>query len=241
MLAVGAALAASGCASTKQVEAARETNERIYDPLEPVNRQMFRVHTVLDTVVLEPLAKGYRAVTPKQARTSVRNFLNNAASPAVFINNVLQGDIEGAGVTLARFGINTTFGILGLFDPAAEEGLELRWEDFGQTLAVWGVDNGPFLYVPVLGPTTTRDMVGRGVDSFASPYRFVEFDNEDSWRTGQAILNGIDQRAALIEPLDELERTALDLYAAQRSFYYSLRDDQTANGEQDFEDLPEFD
>ena len=133
------------------------------DPWEDFNRAMFATHETVDRAVLEPVARGYRAVTPQPVRNSVRSFLRNLRSPVILANDLLQGEFGRAGRTVARFGLNSTVGFLGLFDPATGLGIERHEEDFGQTLAVWGVDSGPYLFIPLMGPTM-RDGGGRIVD-----------------------------------------------------------------------------
>lgn len=152
-----AALAFAACSAAPGLARAQEA---VDDPWEGFNRDMYAVHDSVDRAVLEPVARGYRSVTPGPVRTGVRNFLRNLRSPVTFVNDLLQGEIERAGVTFVRFGVNTTVGMAGLLDPATSMGMERHDEDFGQTLAVWGVEPGPYIFVPVLGPTTLRDGAG---------------------------------------------------------------------------------
>ena len=150
------------CATTHQPAPYNEAE--INDPLESMNRATFAVNDALDTVIMEPVARGYRAVAPEPARKGVRNFLRNLRSPVNIANQLLQGDLEGAGNDLTRFAVNSLVGVGGLFDVAGSEGYEYEREDFGQTLGKWGVDSGPYLVLPLLGPSSFRDATGLAID-----------------------------------------------------------------------------
>ncbi len=167
-----AAPAPAAAEDTTQPSAQVETQDAVVsDPWEHFNRSLYSVHDGVDRAVLEPVARGYRAVTPGFFREGVRNFLHNLRSPVIFANDVLQGQFRRAGITAARFGINTTLGIVGVLDPASGMGLESHDEDFGQTLAVWGLDAGPYIFIPVIGPTTVRDGIGSLVDLAFDPLK----------------------------------------------------------------------
>ena len=155
----------NGCATTGGPSSSHEVS----DPIEPVNRAIFSFNMFLDRYLLEPVARAYRFVTPEAARRSVANFLANLRSPVIFANDALQGERERAGITLGRFMINTTLGVAGLFDPATSFGYPRHDEDFGQTLGVWGVASGPYLMLPLLGPSNGRDTVGKVGDYFINP------------------------------------------------------------------------
>ena len=144
----------------------------ISDPFEDTNRAVFKFNETVDDNVIHPVFKGYRFVVPKEARNSLGNFLRNLRSPVIFANEVLQGDLEGARTVLLRAVINTFTGFGGLFDFAGKEGLPHEEEDFGQTLATWGLDHGPYIVVPLLGPSSARDSVGYIVDGYADPLRW---------------------------------------------------------------------
>ncbi|NWG47333.1 MAG: VacJ family lipoprotein [Alphaproteobacteria bacterium] len=213
------------------------------DPLEDVNRVFFSVNNGIDTVLLRPVAEVYRFVIPGFGRNGIRNFLDNLATPVVFANDVFQGEFSRAGTTAARFGINTTIGIGGVLDPAEAWGLERHSEDFGQTLGVYGVGEGPYLYLPLLGPSPPRDLLGRGVDMALDPINWIGGDTAEIVGISTTVLNVIDIRARNIETLDELERSSIDYYAAVRSLYRQSRRTAIRNGEIDFEryDLPDID
>lgn len=213
----------------------------VNDPLEEFNRAMFGIHNAVDKVVLVPVARGYRFIVPEPGRQGVRNFLRNLNSPVILANDVLQGETDRAGTTVARFGINSTVGVLGIFDPASEMGFVRHHEDFGQTLAVHGVSEGPYLFLPVLGPNPPRDLVGRGVDMALDPITWIGGDDFQNFKYARTIVNVVDLRARNLETLDEIERTSIDYYAAVRSVYRQSRDGAIRNGEYDFDDLPDLD
>lgn len=214
----------AACAST-QTAMNDGSEQEVYDPMEGMNRGVFAFNNAVDKAFLKPVAKGYRAVVPTPARNGLHNFLNNLRSPIVLANQLLQGDIEGAGNAFARAAINTTVGVGGLFDVAASEGIKDEPEDFGQTLAIWGVDNGPYLVIPLLGPSTLRDGTGMLVDSFADPLRIYLFNVDREWihytRVGLSVL---DNRERLLDVLDDLEKNSFDYYAAMRSAYMQRRE-----------------
>jgi phospholipid-binding lipoprotein MlaA len=219
-------LALVGCAARPDPadpEAVAEF-EQTNDPLEPLNRRMFVVNDGLDTLVLRPAAEAYRIFIPPEIRTSVRNMLGNLRSPVILLNDVLQGETQRAGTTLGRFVLNTTLGVGGLFDVATGYGLPGHGEDFGQTLAVWGAGEGPYLFLPALGPSNPRDLVGTGVDAVSNPFTWISggawLDTATAARIGLQVL---DTREGLIEPLDALRQGSLDPYAALRSAYRQRR------------------
>jgi phospholipid-binding lipoprotein MlaA len=156
-LVVCAALA--GCASAPGT---RDTGND--DPFEPLNRVVFNANDAVDTAVIRPMAEAYRAVFPQFVRDRIKAFVDNLQEPRIFANNLLQLRINDAGFTFARFYVNSTLGLLGLFDIASEHGLPKQTGDFGETLYVWGVDSGPYLVLPLFGPSNPRDLFGLGVD-----------------------------------------------------------------------------
>ena len=158
-LTVAAAVLLGACASSPAQQAGQ-----IADPYEDFNRQMFAFNSGVDKYAVGPVAKVYETVTPEYGRDRVSDFLNNLKSPVVFVNDVLQAEETRAADTFVRFGLNTTLGIAGLWDVAEYFGLPGHSEDFGQTLAVWGVESGPFMFLPMAGTTTPRDFLGGRVD-----------------------------------------------------------------------------
>ncbi|HOY77025.1 MAG TPA: VacJ family lipoprotein [Hyphomonadaceae bacterium] len=198
------------------------------DPYEDFNRQMFAFNDGLDRAVLEPVAKGYRAVTNEPIREGVGNFGDNLNEPLTFVNHVLQGQIPDAGATFGRFVINTTVGIGGIFDPASAMGMQRTKEDFGQTLGKWGVQGGPYIVLPFLGPTNPRDIFGMGGDVALNPLNYPEFESDDEIRMGIGVLGGINGRAGAIEAINEV-RNQIDPYTTVRRFYDRTRAQDIAN------------
>jgi phospholipid-binding lipoprotein MlaA len=192
------------------------------DPYEDFNRQMFAFNNGLDRAVLEPVAKGYRAVTNEPVRNSVSNFVNNLGEPVTFANEVLQGKIPEAAGTVGRFVINTTIGIAGLFDPATSFGIQRTDEDFGQTLGRWGVEPGPYLVLPFLGSTSPRDLAGLGVDVAINPINHAQFENDDATRLGFAAAEGLSARENAIETIEGV-RDQVDPYTTVRRFHVRNR------------------
>ena len=232
-IALAAIAALAACASQPAQTAAEDPN----DPLEPVNRGIFAFNRTLDGLLLKPAAQIYRGVVPEVGRTGVHNVLVNWSSPVVFVNDVLQGDMDRATVTMGRFFLNTGFGVLGLLDVATAWGAEpAHDEDFGQTLAVWGAGEGPYLMLPIFGPSNPRDAVGLVVDHFTDPLTYVILSSDEGLaRSG---VTAVDRRSRHLDQVDELERTSIDYYAAIRSLYRQSRNAAIRNGAVDAEYLP---
>ncbi|MCE2491148.1 MAG: VacJ family lipoprotein [Alphaproteobacteria bacterium] len=207
---------------------ARAELAAINDPWEPFNRAVFEFNRAVDQVLFEPVAQAYRGVVPDFGREMVKNFLNNLRSPVILANDVLQGEKDRAGDTGSRLMANTIFGLGGLFDITE---IEFHNEDFGQTLAVWGVDEGPYLVLPLLGPSPIRDTVGLVGDTLMDPVFWYAHNTEHyaiPWvRFG---MRANDTRSRNIETLDEIERGAIDFYATVRSLYRQRRNDEILNG-----------
>jgi phospholipid-binding lipoprotein MlaA len=220
------AVSLSACATTEQSADARAEADSINDPFEIPNRFMFAINRTVDTVLLRPAAVFYRDWAPAPVKKGTRNFLDNLNEPVTAINEVLQGEPGKAGETLVRFVINSTIGVLGIFDVAGEMGLQRTKEDFGQTLGVWGKDEhgGPYLMLPLIGPSNPRDAIGLAVDYFIDPFNIainkynVEYLGYIRWGA-----HAVDSRSRTIEVLDDLERNSLDYYAAIRSAYRQRR------------------
>lgn len=229
------ALTIAGCSSQNT-----GADQNINDPIEGVNRTTLKVNEIADKAILLPIAKGYRAVTPRAGRTIIGNFLRNLNSPVVIGNELLQGDLKGAGNATARVVINTLAGFGGILDLAAEGGIEHQPEDFGQTLATWGVGDGMYVVLPLLGPSNVRDLSGRLVDSYADPLRTYLFNIDEGHlhyaRLGTDI---VSKREQLIEVVDDLRANSFDYYAALRSAYYQRREALINDGAS--VDIPEYD
>lgn len=210
------------------------------DPLSGYNHAMFNTNTAFDEAIMMPAAKGYRNAVPEPARDGVHNFLDNINEPTNFANNLLQGEPDRAGNNFARFLINSTIGIGGLFDPAGKMGITPATEDFGQTLAVWGVDQGTYVVLPFFGSSSVRDTVGLGVDILTHPVVFVRYDNGRYWRMGRFALEGIDTRERLLGTVSQLREDSLDPYASFRTLYEQTRKNAINNGKVQVDDLPDF-
>lgn len=223
-LAIAACFILASCSATQAQKAGFDPESDIHDPMENYNRAIFSMNDSLDQAILQPAARGYRSVLPKGVRHSVRNFLRNLHGPVNAANQLLQGDVEGFAGDVIRTAMNTTIGIGGLFDVAGDTGLEYEYEDFGQTLAVWGVDHGPYFVLPFFGPSSIRDTAGMVADIYADPVRMYLYntDNEE-WYFARNAAVGLDRREALLEALDDLRKNSFDYYAAMRSAYYQKR------------------
>ncbi|MGG5808839.1 MlaA family lipoprotein [Falsiroseomonas sp. CW058] len=225
-LALALALGLSACATrpdpgdAEAVAEFRATN----DPLEPLNRGLFFIHDGIDTLVLRPVGEAYQIFIPPEVRTAIRNVLGNLRTPVILVNDVLQGEPHRAATTMGRFLVNTTVGIGGIFDRATDFGLLGHTEDFGQTLAVWGAPEGPYLFVPVFGPSNPRDLVGQATDVAINPLTWVSGgETLDAINITRTAVTVAETRAGLITPLDQLRAGSIDYYAALRSAYRQRR------------------
>lgn len=222
----------TGCATAPEgdPEALAEFN-KINDPGEPLNRDLFEFNRGLDTIILKPVTGVYRSVAPDVVRDGVHNFLNNLRTPVILANDVLQGEFLRARDTLVRFLINSTIGVLGFSDQATGLGFEFHNEDFGQTLATWGVSEGPYLMLPLLGPSNPRDAIGKVVDFFFDPINYWAANTDRQYVTiSRTVVSGIDARDQIWDILNDLERSSIDFYAAIRSLYRQSRADAIRNG-----------
>ena len=207
----------------------------VHDPLEPFNRAMFSFNEVVDNLVLRPLAQGYRFIAPKPVRRGVSNFISNLSEPVVFVNSVLQADAQNAFTAFWRLMLNTFLGFGGFYDFAGTYGnLPHRSEDFGQTLGVWGVDNGPYLVLPIIGPTSGRDALGRVADGFMDPFNYYissghVADNSNRWIYVRYGVTAITAREDVLDLTDQIYSTSFDPYATFRSAYIQRRKAQVQN------------
>jgi phospholipid-binding lipoprotein MlaA len=241
LLVLPAVLAA--CADVPKSPEARADYEATNDPLEPLNREIFDVNDFLDRLLFRPLAELYRQMLPPGIRDRVAGIVSDIKEPVIFGNNLLQGEFGRAQITAERFVINTTIGVAGMWDWAQQWGMPQQVGDFGQTLYVWGFPEGPYLVLPLFGPSNIRDAAGMGVDSFMSPWGYVvnDFDGPgaaNKYTVSSFGADGIVRREQNIEPLDALRAGSLDFYAQMRSVYRQYRDKQL--GMQPTEGLPKF-
>jgi phospholipid-binding lipoprotein MlaA len=230
----------AGCGRSLDPKLGYKTSIR--DPIEPVNRGIFAFNNLLDIAIIEPVAKVYNFLVPSFARDGVQNFMRNLNTPIIVANEFLQGDIKGVGVAAARFVINTTAGMGGLFDVAGTQGLPYSQEDFGQTLAVWGFGDGFYMVLPVIGPSSLRDTAGIAADSYADPVRLWAHNTDREWiyytRVG---LDGLDKRARLVKATEDLRRNSLDYYAAVRSAYVQKRQSLIRDANSGSASIPDYD
>jgi phospholipid-binding lipoprotein MlaA len=221
-----AALVLAGCATpppASDPDAVADFNQT-NDPLEPTNRVLYKINDGIDAVVLRPLALGYKYTVPDSVRTGVHNALTNLSSPVRLANDIMQAKPRRAGDTLMRFVINSSVGVAGVFDVATDWGYPNHDTDFGVTLALWGVPDGPYLFLPILGPSNPRDGTGLGVDVALDPLTWVGkgavVSDLGYARYGMTL---IDVRAGLLDDFDKAKAQALDPYATVRSLYRQHR------------------
>jgi len=227
-VALAVTIGLSGCATPpKDDPEAMAAFIATADPYEPLNRGIFEFNLALDKAILRPIAYVYKEAVPGTIRNYVRNFMDNLRTPVILANDLLQGEFSRAGDTLVRFVMNSSFGIGGIVDFAGAVGINGHNEDFGQTMAVWGVGSGPYMMLPFLGPSNPRHAVGHLVDFLFDPFTYY---GETEWGIGRLAMRAVDNRAVRYNTIDELERTSLDFYAAVRSLHRQLRNDEIHNG-----------
>lgn len=212
----------SACATAPTDPSERAEFERNNDPLEPMNRTVFEFNQIVDRFLLKPAAQAYRFIVPDFARDIVGNVVYNAGEPVRMTNALLQGRATDAGKIFNRFLVNTTAGLGGMIDMGSESDLKPVAADFGQTLHVWGAPEGPYLVLPILGPSNPRDAVGFAVDAVAQPWGYIaEGYGGVATRNRYAIASvgaeGLDKRTKYLDALDALEKGSLDFYAQLRS------------------------
>ena len=214
-----AALMLSGCATGP--------NANPRDPLEPFNRGMYHFNDTVDRAVVKPVATAYRDVLPSPVRTGVTNFFANLQDAWSIVNNSLQLKVEAAGDSLVRFGVNTFLGIGGVLDIASEMQIERHTEDFGQTLGYWGVGAGPYLVLPLLGPSTVRDTAASPVNAYGN---FVAGVDDTATRNTLTALGLLDRRARLLDATSILDQVALDPYTFTRDAFLQRRQNDVYDG-----------
>ncbi len=193
------------------------------DPFEPANRLSYRVDTALDANLLKPAAQAYAYVLPQPVRNGLHNVLSNITNPVLFANDVVQTKPRRAGDTFMRFLINSSVGVLGIFDVASDLGYAAHDSGFGTTLALWGVPAGPFLFLPVLGPSNPRDAAGLAGDAVLDPFTYASFGGDRTLGGARYGLGVLDTRDRVGGELDTIDKTALDPYATFRSLYQQHR------------------
>jgi len=241
-------LVANSNADTDGVNKLSKKNPgQVKDCFESFNRATFSLNMGLDKAIFKPVAKGYRSL-PSQVRTGTSNALNNISSLITIPNNILQGDFKVAGINTGRFAVNTTVGILGIFDVAEKMGFsEYEKEDYGQTLGKWGVGAGCYVVIPVLGPSTARDTVGSFLNVLGGdPYYNVSTHGNNEYLTKEVymttkVISGVDFRAKNLESIDNLEKNSIDFYASVRSLYLQDRQQKITNSNPTIEIMYEGD
>jgi len=200
------------------------------DPLEPFNRKMFWINQKLDHNAALPAAVFYKSSVPGDLRDGVHNVLTNVGLPITVANDLLQGQVSRAGTAAARFGVNTTIGVVGVMDPATDMGFPLQQEDFGQTMGSYGVPGGPYVVLPLLGATLPRDAVGRiFVDHYFSPLSYLDYSGHYYVSLGTRVFSTVDGRARAIDEIRDIERNSIDQYAAMRDAFIKNRQMQIDN------------
>lgn len=218
-LLAAAALALTACATGQD----RDPADGIHDPYETRNRKVHDFNKDLDRNLIRPLAVGYTRVMPDEFEESLGNFSTNLGMPSVTVNSLLQGDLRGSGIALSRFVINSTLGFGGLFDVASDFGVERHDTDFGETLHVWGADEGAYVEAPFFGPSTTRDSVGRVVDLFTNPLSY-ELDDPERYAPPVAkVATRVGDRGRYAETVDSILYDSADSYAQARLIYLQNR------------------
>ena len=208
------------CAGSNQ---AALSPEGINDPYEVQNRKVHAFNRGLDKAIVRPAAIGYTSVVPDEIEETIGNFATNLGQPSVMVNSLLQGDLRGFGQSTLRFTINSTFGLLGFFDPATEFKMADHDTDFGETLYVWGAKEGVYLELPFLGPSTTRNATGRFVDLFTNPLSYVLESPEEYYGTAASVASGLSTRGRFTDTVDSILYESADSYAQARLIYLQNR------------------
>jgi phospholipid-binding lipoprotein MlaA len=210
------------------------------DPFEGFNRRMFAIEEGLDQHVFGPLSRGYGTV-PLGLQRGLRNWARNLGEPVIFANDLLQGRPGTAAKTLARFVVNSTFGLAGLIDVAKKNHLPRHENSFGTTLGRWGVGPGPYIFLPLLGPTTVRDGVGSAADIGLNPLTYSRFDGRAEIGIADTVIDGLSTRVDSTQDLDHIRETSSDPYATLRSYFLQNRQAEITGKSVDINALPDFD
>jgi phospholipid-binding lipoprotein MlaA len=223
-------LVSAGCATVPTDPDDLAEYKRSNDPIEPANRDIYDANQFIDRNALKPVAQAYKNYLPDPVRNGVHNILTNLGEPVVGVNDALQGNVGRAWNTVERFAVNSTIGVVGIFDVAGDWNLPHHYSDFGQTFGVWGVEEGPFLELPLLGPSNTRDAVGRVVGFAADPFSYLGGSIGTGLGYGRIAVGATDIRAGYLDSVDKITETSLDPYAAVRSLYHQNRDNLVQQG-----------
>jgi phospholipid-binding lipoprotein MlaA len=217
-------------------EISHESHQTIYDPFEVVNRKVFAFNELLDKKVSLPVIRQYRKHIPERVRTSVTNLVNNLSAPFSVVNSLIQGDGQNAMASFSSFLINSTVGVVGLFDVAGDKKIKYNEEDFGQSLGKYCSKAGPYLVIPFLGPSNVRDFSGFVAEKIISPLAFNSFEvgNKrdligEELAISLSLVNGISIRDSLIEVVDDIRKNSFDPYSTMRSAYLQRRESLILN------------
>ncbi len=213
--------------------AANTVHDEVNDPLERVNRAIFGFNESVNKNLFGPVADAYNQNVPQVVRVGVKNFLTNLSSPVTIVNNLLQGEVFAAMDLMARLLVNSTVGIAGIVDVVSELDGKPRSEDFGQTLGVWGLGEGFYLVLPIFGPSSPRDLLGKFiVDPYFDPFgRWTDKTNRENISYSKQALGGVDEYSGVVDELRQIQKTSVDYYAAIRSLYRQKRRSEISNGE----------
>jgi phospholipid-binding lipoprotein MlaA len=238
VLAGGLLLAAvlGGCATAPPSPEALAAN----DPYESANRDTLAFNGKIDRYIVVPSFAVYFVLVPDPGRRAIHNLLNHLTLPTTFVNDVLQGELKRGAQTAGRFLVNSTFGLGGFFDAASRMGIPNHGEDFGQTLAVWGAGEGPYLMLPFFGPSNPRDAFGLAADIGLDPTVYIHFKQHIWWDAGRMYLTVLDLKGQTYQQVKSIQRSSVDYYASLRSLYRQLRANEIRNGRPQTEDLPDF-
>ena len=211
------------------------TPDGVNDPYEKQNRKVHAFNRGLDRAVVRPAAIGYTTILPDEIETSIGHFASNLGEPSVAVNSVLQGDLRGAGISTVRFMTNSVLGLFGLFDAASDFGIPEHDTDFGETLYVWGVGEGAYLELPVLGPSTQRNTAGKVVDLFTNPLSYTLDSPESYYGTVAGVASGLGTRGRFSDTVDSILYDSADSYAQARLIYLQNRRFELGYGEAEAE------
>jgi phospholipid-binding lipoprotein MlaA len=244
LLAVGFVLGAgvatpAGAETQTVVQVAQAPGDTANDPLESVNRVIFELNEILQTILFRPLAELYKFILPDAVEEGIHNILLNLRTPVILANDLLQFEGKRALVTVQRFAINTTIGVAGFMDVASTMGIPGHSEDFGQTLGAWGVGEGFYLVLPLFGPSNPRDAIGKVADIFLDPLgQWASNTDRDEISYARTGVSGIDTYSRVMDDLEKLKETSIDYYAAVRSITRQRREAEIRNGTAEGAPLP---
>lgn len=213
----------------------RDLTDGISDPYEGNNRKVHAFNRNVDRAIVRPASQGYTTILPDKIEDTVSNFATNLGTPSVMVNSLLQGDLRGAGISLTRFVVNTTVGLGGIIDASSELGIAQHDTDFGETLYVWGAAEGPYVELPLIGPSTTRGAYGRFVDLFTNPLSYVVDSPESYYGTGASVASGLSTRGRFTDTIDSILYDSADSYAQARLIYMQNRRFELGDTEQETE------